>query len=325
MANVVLLTGATGFVGSRVRPLLVAAGYRVRCASRHPERASRSAPNNALRDPQRGTSWVKLDVSKPETLGAALDGARAAIYLVHGMAEGAGYEERERAAAVNFREEARRRGRERFVYLGGVAPSGAASHHLESRLRTGALLREGGVPVFELRAGMIVGYGSTSFKIVRDLAFRLPVMVLPRWLASESEPVAIDDVAFAVERALALPLDHAGIYDLPGPERLSAKEILVRVAALRGSHPLMVSVPFLTPRLSSYWLKLVSGADFRVARELVAGLESDLVATGRPFWELVPEHRLAPFDVAARRAVEEERAERSGSALAPSSRPKPAE
>jgi uncharacterized protein YbjT (DUF2867 family) len=325
VANVVLLTGATGFVGSRVLPRLVAAGFHVRCASRHPERASGSAPNNALRDPRRGTSWIRLDVSKPETVRAALDGVRAAIYLVHGMAEGAGYEERERAAAVSFRDEARARGVERIVYLGGVAPRGPASHHLESRLRTGALLREGAVPVFELRAGMIVGHGSTSFRIVRDLAFRLPVMVLPRWLASESEPIAIDDVAFAIERALALPLEHAGIYDLPGPERLSAKRILVRVAALRGSHPLMVSVPFLTPRLSSYWLKLVSGADFRVARELVAGLESDLVATGRSFWELVPEHRLMSFDTAARRAVEEEGARGSVSGLAPRSRPKPAE
>jgi uncharacterized protein YbjT (DUF2867 family) len=269
---------------------------------------------------------VRLDVSKPETLGPALDGARSAVYLVHGMAEGPGYEERDRAAAIAFRDEAGARGLERIVYLGGVAPSGAASHHLESRLRTGALLREGKVPVFELRAGMIVGYGSTSFKIVRDLAFRLPAMILPRWLASESEPVAIEDVAFAIERALALPLERAGIYDLPGPERLSAQEILVRVAALRGSHPLMVRVPLLTPRLSSYWLKLVSGADYRVARELVAGLESDLVASGRIFWELTREHHLTPFDSAARRAIEEERAERPHSRPAPSStRPKPAE
>jgi uncharacterized protein YbjT (DUF2867 family) len=317
VANVVLLTGATGFVGSRVLPKLVAAGFHVRCASRHPERMSHAAPK---------TSWVRLDVSKPETLGPALEGARAAVYLVHGMAEGAGYEERERVAAIAFRDEARARGVERIVYLGGVAPSGPASHHLMSRLRTGALLREGKVPVFELRAGMIVGYGSTSFKIVRDLSFRLPAMVLPRWLASESEPIAIDDVAFAIERALALAIEHAGVYDLSGPERLSAKEILVRVAALRGSHPLMVSVPFLTPRLSSYWLKLVSGADYQVARELVAGLESDLVTSERPFWELTPEHRLVPFDAAARRAIEEESAAKSPRGAVPSSsRPKPAE
>jgi uncharacterized protein YbjT (DUF2867 family) len=297
VGKVVLLTGATGFVGSRVLPKLVASGYEVRCASRHPERAR----------PGSNTSWVRLDVSDPATLGPALEGVDAAIYLVHGMAEGHGYEARERAAAIAFRDEARACGLERIVYLGGVAPKGAASHHLESRLRTGALLREGRVPVFELRAGMIVGHGSTSFKIVRDLAFRLPAMVLPRWLASLSEPVAIDDVAFALERALTLPVELAGVYDLPGPECLSAKEILVRVAALRGSRPLMVSVPFLTPRLSSYWLKLVSGADFHVARELIAGLESDLVASERHFWELTPEHRLVPFDLAARRAIDEGR------------------
>ena len=158
---------------------------------------------------------------------------------------------------------------------------------------------------------MIIGHGSTSWQIVRDLAARLPAMLLPRWLATKTQPIAIDDVVVALVSALALPLDAAGVYDIPGPDTLTAKEILLRVAALRGTRPVTIGVPVLTPRLSSYWLKFVTGADYRVARELVEGLSSDLVASGRDFWERLPDHRLVPFDEAARRALAEDAIGRS--------------
>ncbi len=295
MADVVLLTGATGFVGSHLQAPLRSAGFAVRSATRDPERARRP-------------EWVHLDVNSAETMVPAMRGARAAIYLVHGMSGGQGYEERETAAARAFAAAATEAGLERIIYLGGVSPATHLSRHLRSRLTTGRLLREGEVPVFELRASMIVGYGSLSWQIVRDLAARLPAMVLPKWLGTRTQPIAIEDVVAAIVAALRLPVERAGVYDLPGPEILTAKEILFRIAALRGTRPIVVDVPVLSTRLSSYWLKLVTGADYRVARELVDGLSSDLLASERLFWDLVPEHRLVPFDEAARRALSEEEA-----------------
>jgi uncharacterized protein YbjT (DUF2867 family) len=290
----VLLTGATGFVGGRLLARLEAEGVDVRCAARDPARAASPAP---------GRSWVRLDVNDRATLGPALSGVRAVVYLVHAMGRGSDYERTEREAARWVAEEAARAGVERVVYLGGVAPSGRPSPHLRSRLATGEILRRGTVPVFELRAAMIVGHGSISWRIVRDLAARLPAMLLPRWLSTRSRPIGIDDVVFALATALTCPVGRSGVYELPGPEILSAKDILMRIAHLRGTRPMTLSVPILTPRLSSYWLKLVTAADYDVARELVEGLRSDLLPTGPTFWDLVPDHELVSFDEAARRAL----------------------
>jgi uncharacterized protein YbjT (DUF2867 family) len=292
--GIVLLTGATGFVGSHLQSRLVAAGFAVRCATRDPDRARGAHPE---------VEWVELDSNRSETLEPAMRGVQAAVFLIHGMGGGPGYEERESLSAKLFAAAAFRAGLERIVYLGGVEPRGVPSRHLKSRLVTGQILRSGPVPVFELRASMIIGKGSISWQIVRDLAARLPAMLLPRWLATRSQPVAVDDVVDAIVAALILPLDTAGPYDLPGPETLTAKDILFRIAALRGRRPLALSVPILTPRLSSYWLQFVTGADYQVARELVEGLSSDLVASGRDFWTLMPGHRLVSFDDAARRAM----------------------
>jgi uncharacterized protein YbjT (DUF2867 family) len=150
---------------------------------------------------------------------------------------------------------------------------------------------------------MIIGRGSISWQIVRDLAARLPAMLLPRWLSTRTQPIGIDDVAFAVTAALALPIDAAGVYDIPGPETLTAKEILFRVAALRGTRPIAFAVPILSPHLSSYWLKFVTGADYVVARELVDGLSSDILASAPLLWDRFPDHELVGFDQAARRAM----------------------
>jgi len=283
-------------VGSHVHPRLLAAGFVVRSATREPEQASRARP---------GLDWVELDVDRSATLEPALRDVKSAIYLVHGMGAGPGYEERERASARAFAAAAAKAGVERIIYLGAVAPKGRPSRHLSSRLETGKILRGGPVPVFELRAGMIIGHGSISWQIVRDLAARLPAMLLPRWLESRSQPLAIDDVVEAIVATLTLPLELAGVHDLPGPETLTAKEILFRIAGLRGTRPVAFSVPVLSPRLSSYWLKFVTGADYHVARELVDGLSSDLIAPDSGLWRHLPDHRLVPFDEAARRAMAE--------------------
>jgi uncharacterized protein YbjT (DUF2867 family) len=249
---------------------------------------------------------VRFDLGDEASIEEALEGCRRAVYLVHRVGEGSDFVAEELKGADRFVRAAEEAGLERIVYLGGVAPRGEPSAHLRARLGTGEVLRSGEVSTVELRAGMIVGAGGASFVIVRDLGMRLPAMVLPRWLANRSQPVAIDDVVFAITQALALPDEQAGCYDLPGPETLTGREILFRVARRRGMKPVVIGVPFVTPHLSYYWIWLVTRADRHVARELVEGLRHDLVAMGRSFWELFPEHRLVPFDRAVDAALAEE-------------------
>lgn len=240
-----------------------------------------------------------------------MEGCQAAFYLIHGMAGGKGYADVERRSAIVFRDAAARAGVKRIIYLGGIRPNGTPSRHLESRLRTGEILRSGPVPTLELQATMVIGGGSESWRIVRDLAARLPFMILPRWLDNRSQPIAIDDVTFALAKALQVPLEGSVALPLPGPEVLSGRDILLRTAHLLGSHPRAIRVPIVTPRLSSYWITLVTRADQRISEELVEGLRCDLVAESEGFWRLAPEYPRIPFDDAARAALLEEQRELS--------------
>jgi len=298
----VLLTGAAGFVGSRLWPALNAEGLRVRCVTRDAERA-------AHRWPER--DWVQADLAAPAGRVRALAGCRVAYYLVHGLAERQqDFRSHEVALARAFSDAAARQGLERIVYLGGVAPQGPPSEHLRSRLEVGEALRAGPVPVVELRAGMIVGAGSTSWLIVRDLAARLPAMVLPRWMQTRSQPVAVDDVVVALVRAGRLPLEASAWYDLPGPETLTGREILESAAEALGlRRPLILALPCLSPELSSHWVRLVTRANWSVARELVLGLAHDLLAQDARYWRLIDHEPRLTFREAARRALAEERAE----------------
>jgi len=295
----VLLTGAAGFIGNRLWPVLDAAGLRVRCVSRDAERAARRWPER---------DWLQADLTDPNDLDHALAGCRVAYYLVHGMAEQQrDFRAREVELAGVFRDAADRAGLERIVYLGGVEPQGPASEHLRSRLEVGEALRAGRVPTIELRAGMIVGAGSTSWLIVRDLAARLPGMILPRWMRTRSQPVAVADVLVALLQAGRVPFPESAWYDLPGPEVLSGKEILEHAAGALGlRRPAMLDVPFLSPALSSHWVRLVTRADWSVARELVLGLAHDLLARDDRYWQLISHDRRVPFREAARRAVAED-------------------
>ncbi len=298
MSQRVLLTGATGFIGRNLGRVLEGAGSKVRCLTRSLEGAR-------ARWPER--SWVYGDIAVPGTLLTALEGCDCAYYLVHAMgSHHPGWAEEEIRWAQGFAQAAQRLGVKRLIYLGGVAPQGPPSEHLLARLNTGEALRAGPVPCLELRAGMIIGAGSTSWTIVRDLAARLPAMVLPAWLAHRSAPVALDDVLAALQAGLHLELPASIWWDIPGPEALSGTEILLRVAAVLGRKPLLLKVPLVTPRLSSHWIRLVTRADYTVARELVEGLTSDLIPTRPGFWEAAG---LAPpmaLEVAARRALEAE-------------------
>jgi uncharacterized protein YbjT (DUF2867 family) len=289
----VLLTGATGFVGRHVHEPLSRVARVVR-ASRTPERAARRFGDGG---------WRRLDVTRSETIASALEGCNAALYLIHEMSDDPAYAERESRHAAAFARAARDAGVRRIVYLGGMRPVGRPSRHLRSRLEVGEVLRSSGVSTVELRASMIIGAGSQSWQIVRDLARRLPAMVLPRWLESRTQPIWIGDVAFALVRALQLPDDLDGVWDIPGPETLTGREILMRVARLCGTTPIVFEVPFVSPRLSSVWLRLVTSADFHVARELVEGLRTDVVSSERSLWRIADDHACLPFDEAARRTL----------------------
>ncbi len=293
----VLLTGATGFVGRNLHPVLRRHGYRVVSAARNPDAARVAFPEQ---------DFERLDVTDADSVEAAMQGCHAAFYLIHGMAGGAGYEEVEQRSATIFRDAAARAGLARIIYLGGVRPLGMTSRHLTSRLRTGEILRSGKVPTLELQASMVIGGGSESWRIVRDLAARLPLMVFPKWLDTLSQPIALDDVTFALQKSLELPLERSQALSLPGPEVLSARDIIMRTARLLGSHPIAIRVPFVTPRLSSYWITLVTRAEQRISEELVEGLRSDLVAGDEGFWRLAPEHARLAFDDAAKAALLDE-------------------
>lgn len=247
-------------------------------------------------------------MNDPASYAPALEGCRAALYLVHGIGDGSDYGAREAEAATAFARTAHDAGVERIVYLGAVAPDGPGSPHLRSRLAVGEALRAGPVKTVELRASMIVGHGSLSWLIVRDLAARLPVMVLPRWLRSRTEPVAIDDVVAALVGSLELPLAFSAPFDVPGPEVLSGKEILDESARVMGlAPPLAVGVPLLSPGLSSLWIRYVTRAQWSVAREVVLGLTEDLLARDATFWERIGHPRRATFAEAAGRALADAR------------------
>ncbi len=291
----VLLTGARGFVGRHLLAVLQARGFEVIAASRSPSKGRAAEP---------GVAWRELDLDKPHTISSAMKGCDSAVYLVHEMGGAEDYLEAERRAAVAFREAAAEAGLRRIVYLGGTKPKGGTdSRHLQSRLMTGETLRGGTVSTIELQAAMVIGGGSESWRIVRDLAVRLPLMVLPAWLESRSSPVSIDDVTAALAEALVVDLEGSHAFALPGPTLISAREILERVAALSGRHPAMLRVPVVTPHLSSYWIRLVTRAHGPIARELVEGLRHDLIPEGPVFWDHLPQHELVSFDEAARRAL----------------------
>ncbi len=295
MSEQVLLTGATGFIGQHLFPALVQAGHHVRCLTRRPDQSRARWPDR---------DWVGGDVGEPKGLARAMERCSTAYYLVHGMASARpGWADEELRWAEDFAEAAGQAGVRRVIYLGGVAPRGGPSEHLRSRLETGGVLRAGPVPCLELRAGMIIGAGSASWTIVRDLAARLPGMVLPAWLAHRSEPVAVDDVVAALVAGMRIELPGGTWWDIPGPEALSGKEILLRVAAVMGRRPILLDVPLVTPRLSSHWIRLVTRADFGLARELVEGLTSDLLATRPGYWVAAGLPAPIALEEAARRAL----------------------
>lgn len=295
-----LILGASGYIGTHLVPKLLAAGRSVRAASRRLD---------ALE--ARGWEGVELraaDVLEAGTLAAAMEGVDVAYYLVHSMASGADFAELDRRAARNVAEAAADAGVGRIVYLGGMPPAadGAEpSRHLASRLETGDVLRQGGVPVTELRAGIVVGAGSAAFEVIRDLVYHLPLMIAPRWVSSRSQPIALDDLLEYLTRAPELP---AGTYDAAGPETLSYAELMRRFAEIAGRRVRVITAPVLTPRLSSYWLDLVTAVPSSVARPLIDGLAHDITSRDAEALRALAPIRLHTYEEAVRAALAEEAA-----------------
>ena len=268
--SLILLTGGTGYIGGRLLPLLEQRGCRLRCVCRQPERLrSRVAAT---------TEVVQGNVMDPESLRLAMFGVDTAYYLVHSLGTKQDFEREDRQAAANFGAAIRQAGVQRVIYLGGLGdPQQALSAHLRSRQETGEVLRSSGVPVIELRASIIIGSGSLSFELIRALTERLPVMICPRWVATPTQPIAIEDVLKYLLAALDLPEEKSRIFEIGGPDVVSYGDIMREYARQRGLRRLMISVPLLTPYLSSLWLGLVTPVYARVGRKLVEGLRNPTV------------------------------------------------
>jgi len=293
-----LVFGASGYIGTHLVPRLLAAGKCVRASARNVAvLEARGWPDVAC---------VSADALKPETLRAALQGVDVAYYLVHSMAAGRGFGALDREAARNFGAAAAAAGVRRIVYLGGLIPAHARSEHLRSRAETGDVLRASGVPVTELRAGMIIGPGSAAYEVIRDLVNHLPVMVTPRWVKSVSTPIALDDLLAYLVAVADIDAAAGKILDAGGPDTVTYAAIMRCYGDLVGRHPLIVPVPVLTPRLSSYWLRLVTTVPVGIAQALVEGLEHDFVAHDDELQRLVPRARLGLED-AIRAAIEADR------------------
>ena len=266
----VLLTGATGYVGGRLLPLLESQGFAVRCLVRQPENLlARAAPQ---------TEVVCGNVLEPSSLKPAMAGIKTAFYLVHSMGSTGSFEDQDRVAATNFAAAARDAGVKRIVYLGGLGDDAEdLSPHLRSRHEVGRLLKESGCQVIEFRASIVIGSGSLSFELVRALVQRLPVMICPKWVNVKAQPIAIEDLLAYLLAAVEWKETESRVFEIGGPDQVSYGEIMREWARQRGLKRWMISVPVLTPRLSSLWLGLVTPVYARVGRKLVDSLRNPTV------------------------------------------------
>jgi len=268
----VLVTGGTGYVGGRLIPLLRDRSdeVRLRVMARKPEYLRAKITD--------GCDIVPGDVTKPETLTQALAGIHTAYYLIHSMGSGQDFEDQDRLAARNFALAAKDQGVRRIIYLGGLGEQAEAlSKHLRSRHEVGEVLKESDAQVIEFRASIIIGSGSLSFELIRALVRKLPVMICPKWVSTQAQPIAIEDVLTYLSDALDLPDGDSAVYEIGGPDQVSYGDLMREYGRQRGLKRLMIPVPFLSARLSSLWLGLVTPVYATIGRKLVESLKNPTV------------------------------------------------
>lgn len=297
-SRLVLVTGATGYVGGRLVQRLLESGYRVRVMVRDASRLQ-------------GRDWLDQvevrqgDVLRSDTLPAALEGVGAAYYLIHSMIGSSDFHERDVVAARHFGKAAHEAGVERIIYLGGLGEADSElSTHLRSRQLTGDALREYGVPVTEFRAAVIVGSGSLSFEMVRYLTERLPIMICPVWVFTRIQPIAIRNVLDYLVGALEQPASTGRIIEIGGTDVLTYGHMMLGYARVRGLHRLLLPVPVLTPRLSSYWVHLVTPIPTNLAQPLVDGLRNEVIVHDDSARQLFPDIHLLDYQTAVKLALD---------------------
>ena len=290
----VLVTGATGFIGRRLCPALVDAGYDVRAMTRRPE--AYDGPGTA----------VGADVQDADSLSAALTGVDVAYYLVHSL-DSPDFEHRDARASEAFGKAAAAAGVRQIVYLGGLGAEGTElSPHLRSRREVEGLLGAGGVRVTVLRAGIVVGRGGISWELTRQLVKNLPAMVVPRWVSTKTQPIAVDDVVRYLVGVADEPEAYGRVFEIGGPEQLTYLEMLEVASEVSTGHRVpIVRVPVLTPRLSSYWLAFVTDVDVTTGRNLIDSMGTEVVVTDLSIRDLVPGDPL-PYAEAVRRALDDD-------------------
>lgn len=290
----VLVTGASGFVGSRLVPALLQEGHHVTAMTRDSSRY----------EPPEGVSVVQGDLLDPSTLTDTFQGIEVAYYLVHSLETGSAFAKRDREAARNFSKEAEAAGVNRVIYLGGLGETGEdLSEHLQSRREVETILGARSFSLTTLRAAIIIGQGSLSFSMVEQLARKLPVMITPRWVRTECQPIAIRDVIAYLVGILDVSETAGETYEIGGPDVLTYEEMIRITAAHIGRRPVIIPVPVLSPALSVYWVDLVTDVPKQVAHPLIYGLKNPVVVTDERIRNLLP-MPLTSFDEAVKEALQ---------------------
>jgi uncharacterized protein YbjT (DUF2867 family) len=279
---VILLTGGSGYIGGRLIPILEQQGVKLRCLARSPDKV-RSVVKET-------TEIVQGNVLDPASLDQALQGVHTAYYLVHLMSGSKDFEKEDRQAALNFAGAAKKARVRRIIYLGGLGDDADPdlSPHLRSRHEVGKILRESGVETIEFRASLVIGTGSLSFDLVKSLTDRLPVMICPRWLSTPTQPIAVDDVLAYLLAAKDLPPGESKVFEIGSPDVTTYGDMIREYARQKGLRRWLISVPVLTPYLSSLWLALVTPTAFEVGRHLIEGLKNPTVVRDKTALEVFP-------------------------------------